>query len=192
MTDTSDITGLLADWRQGKQDALEALSPIVYQELRRLAQRYMARERTGHTLQPTALVNEAFMRLVSSDLDFESRKHFYVIAARMMRRILVDHARAKMRDKRAAGAAVESIDEDRVAGAAGLDDGLPILKLDEALKSLEGQDPRIAGAVEMVYFGGLEVADAAPLLGVSKSTLYDDLRFAKAWLSSAMHDAQDD
>jgi RNA polymerase sigma factor (TIGR02999 family) len=181
MTDNGDITGLLADWQQGDAQALERLSPLVYQELRRVAQRYMASESSGHTLQPTALVNEAFLRLVDGDVDYQSRKHFYVIAARMMRRVLVDHARGKNRQKRGDGIAPVTLLEDQHSEG-GNADPLPILKLNEALTKLTETDPKLAEAVELVYFGGLPIDEAAVLLSVSRSKLYDDLRFAKAWL----------
>lgn len=189
-SDSSDITGLLADWRGGDDGALERLSPLIYHELKRLAQRYMSRESAAHTLQPTALVNEAFLRLVDGDIDFQSRKHFYVIAARMMRRILVDHARARQREKRGAGVPNVTLLEEEHSNEADVD-GLPILQLNESLTRLAEEDPRMAEAVELVYFGGLSVEETAGLLEISRSTLYDDLRFAKAWLVSAMNDHDD-
>ncbi|MEO1202662.1 MAG: ECF-type sigma factor [Pseudomonadota bacterium] len=185
MSDIENVTGLLRDWREGDEDALERLSPYVYRELRRLARRYMANEGPRHTLQATALVNEAFIRLIDSDIDYESRKHFYVIAARMMRRVLVDHARAKNRKKRGEGAiAVTFVDESRAATAEGED--LPILLLDEALSELARSDPRMAQAIELIYFGGLSVDEAGKVLGVAKTTVYEDVRFAKAWLAKTM------
>lgn len=189
-SDNSDITGLLADWQRGDERALERLSPLVYQELKRLAQRYMSRESAAHTLQPTALVNEAFLRLVDGDIDFRSRKHFYVIAARMMRRILVDHARARQREKRGDGVPNVTLLEDKHSSDSDVD-GLPILQLNESLTRLGEEDPRMAEAVELVYFGGLSIEQTAALLEVSRSTLYDDLRFAKAWLVSAMNEQND-
>ncbi len=185
MSDTVNVTSLLSDWRAGDDTALERLSPYVYRELRRLARRYMAGEGPRHTLQATALVNEAFIRLIDSDIDYESRKHFYVIAARMMRRVLVDHARAKNRKKRGEGAvAVTFVDESRAAMADAQD--MPILLLDEALSALADSDPRMAQAIELIYFGGLSIDEAGKVLGVSKTTVYEDVRFGKAWLSKAM------
>lgn len=184
MTDTRDVTGLLRDWRDGDEEALERLSPYVYQELRRLARKYMAGEGPRHTLQATALVNEAFIRLIDGDIDYESRKHFFVIAARMMRRVLVDHARAKGRKKRGEGALAITLVEDVHLGDD--DPDLSILVLDEALTRLAVSDPRMASAVELVYFGGLSFDDAADILGVSRSTAYEDVRFARAWLKNEM------
>lgn len=185
MANNDDVTSLLREWREGDEDALERLSPYVYRELRRLARRYMANEGPRHTLQATALVNEAFIRLIDSDIDYESRKHFYVIAARMMRRVLVDHARSKNRKKRGEGAlAVTFVDESQAAAADAED--LPILLLDEALSQLSDSDPRMAQAIELIYFGGLSIDEAGKVLGVSKTTVYEDVRFGKAWLSRTM------
>jgi RNA polymerase sigma factor (TIGR02999 family) len=185
MDEADNVTGLLLAWSNGDEHALERLSPYVYRELRRLARRYMAAEGPRHTLQATALVNEAFVRLIDGDIDFESRKHFYVIAARMMRRVLVDHARSKNREKRGAGAiAVTFVDEGRAAADDERD--LPILVLDEALSALADSDPRMAQAIELIYFGGLSIDEAGKVLGVSRTTVYEDVRFAKAWLKNQM------
>lgn len=181
---SEEITGLLKAWRGGDESALERLAPFVYDELRRLAGSYMRSERDNHTLQPTALVNEAFMRVAGSAIDYEDRKHFFVVAARMMRRVLVDHARRVNREKRGDGAANVTL-----TGAAGMDDTaleLPIIALDEALTSLADSDPRSAKALELVYFGGLSVDEAAHALEVSQSTAYEDVRFARAWVRKAL------
>lgn len=185
MNKPNDVTGLLRDWRDGDETAFERLSPFVYQELRRLARNYMAGESPGHTLQPTALVNEAFIRLVDGDIDYQSRKHFFVVAARMMRRVLVDHARARARVKRGDGASAVTYIEAVHPGDEG-DSELSILSLDEALSSLADSDARMAGAIELIFFGGLSIDDAADVLGVSSSTVYEDVRFAKAWIKNAM------
>ncbi|HZX24485.1 MAG TPA: sigma-70 family RNA polymerase sigma factor [Woeseiaceae bacterium] len=181
---SEEITGLLQAWRSGDDSALERLAPFVYDELHRLAGRYMRAEREGHTLQATALVNEAFVRLAGSGIDYQDRKHFFVVAARLMRRVLVDHARARNREKRGDGALNVTL-----TGTAGVDDTaleLPIIALDEALTSLADSDPRSAKALELVYFGGLSVEEAAQALEVSQSTAYEDVRFARAWVRKAL------
>lgn len=185
MPESTDITSMLRDWRDGDANALERLTPLVYEELRRLARRYMAGEGSRHTLQATALVNEAFIRLVDGDIDYQDRKHFFVIAARMMRRVLVDHARARGRKKRGDGAVAVTIVEDAQASD---DDAqeVSIVALDEALSQLAESDPRMASAVELIYFGGLAIDDVADVLEVSKTTVYEDVRFAKAWLKTAL------
>jgi RNA polymerase sigma factor (TIGR02999 family) len=176
---------LLRSWQDGDEQAFEKLSPFVYQELRRLARNYMASESPAHTLQPTALVNEAFIRLVDGDIDYQSRKHFFVVAARMMRRVLVDHARARARVKRGDGAAAITYVESVHLGDEA-DGSMSILSLDEALSSLAESDTRMASAVELIFFGGLSIDDAAGILDVSPSTVYEDVRFAKAWIKNAM------
>lgn len=184
MSASEEITGLLKAWRGGDESALDRLAPFVYDELRRLAGSYMRSERGNHTLQATALVNEAFMRIAGSEIDYQDRRHFFVVAARMMRRVLVDHARGRSREKRGDGAADVTL-----TGAAGLDDAgsaLPIIALDEALTSLAESDPRSAKALELVYFGGLSVEEAAQALEVSQSTAYEDVRFARAWVRKAL------
>lgn len=184
-TDATDITGMLHDWQHGDSTALERLAPVVYDELERIARSYMHAESAAHTLQPTALVNEAFVRLVQGEVDYKSRKHFFVIAARMMRRVLVDHARAKKRDKRGGGLPALTLDDSLLSGG---DDGdtLAILDLDRAITRLSQTDARMAEAVELVCFGGLSTEDAADLLGVSRTTMFEDLRFAKAWLRTQL------
>ncbi len=184
MNNRNDITGLLNAWQDGDESALESLAPVVYEELRRLAGSYMRAERDGHTLQATALVNEAFMRLSNGQVDYENRKHFFVIAARMMRRVLVDHARGKNRQKRGDGVLEVTLTGD--ARMADEQTELPILALDEALTSLAQSDPRSASAVELVYFGGLSIDEAAEALGISSSTAYEDMRFGRAWIKKAL------
>jgi RNA polymerase sigma factor (TIGR02999 family) len=180
-----EFNDLLLASSDGDEQALGRLSPFVYQELRRLAQRYMAGENARHTLQATALVNEALIRLVDGDIDIKSRKHFFVIAARMMRRVLVDHARAKNREKRGGGACAMTFADDSPFTDDDSAD-LPILMLDEALSQLAEKDQRMAHSVELIYFGGLSVDDAAEVLGVSSSTVYEEVRFARAWLKQAI------
>jgi RNA polymerase sigma factor (TIGR02999 family) len=176
-----DITRLLARWADGDGKAFEALMPVVYAELRRLAHHYLRQERPGHTLQPTALVHEAYLRLAGvRDLRFRSRAHFYGAAAQAMRRVLVDYARQRRRIKRG-GPALEIV---------GLDEALdtPIgaqvdfVALDEALVALERIAPVRARVVELRYFGGLSVEDTAEYLGVAPATVKRHWAFARAWL----------
>lgn len=178
-----DITGLLKEWQEGDEAALEKLSPAVYDELRRLAGRSMAGEGPGHTLQPTGLVHEAFMRLVQVNVPLTDRQHFFAIAARMMRRILVDHARAKRRVKRGG-------DQHQVTlntAVIGTDNSsADILELDDALTKLAQHDPKLVEGVELIFFGGLSYDEAALELGVSRTRLVEDLKFAKTWLRRAM------
>lgn len=178
MAGNDDVTGLLAEWQQGDDDALQRLGPYLYDELHRIAAGYMRREHSAATLQATALVNEAYLRLAGGDLSFNNRSHFFALAARMMRRILVDHARGKMAAKRGGGARQLTFDEAAVITAPG--DAL--VEFDEALEKLERFDARMAKAIEYRFFGGMSYEEAAEALGVSVSTLYEEIRLAKAWL----------
>jgi RNA polymerase sigma factor (TIGR02999 family) len=173
------ITQLLADWRSGDQDALERLTPLVYAELRRLAQRMFRGESTGHTLQPTALVNEAFEGLVRMDVSWQNRTHFFALSARLMRRILVNHANARRAVKRGGNEIRVTLD-DAVAPAPQSDDD--ILALNEALVELASLDERKANVIELHYFGGLTYPEIATALELSPSTVHEDLRTAKSWL----------
>lgn len=175
-----DVTGLLRAWGQGDKQALDRLMPLVYHELHRVARGYMARERLGHSLQATALVNEAYLRLVDArGVDWKDRAHFFAICARMMRRILIDRARAHAYQKRGGGEAAISLDESVMAGgeqAAGL------VALDEALTRLAALDPRKSRVVELRFFSGLGVEETAAVLNVSPETVMRDWKMAKAWL----------
>jgi RNA polymerase sigma factor (TIGR02999 family) len=174
-----DVTQLLLAWGKGDNAALEALTPVVYEELRRLARRYMANERVGHTLQATALVNEAFMRLVDiHKVQWQNRAHFFAMSARLMRRILVDSARSRKYQKRGAGAQKVSLDERLMVEEPGRD----IVALDDALNELAKVDDRKSKVVEMRFFGGLSVEETAEALGVSVDTVMRDWKLAKAWL----------
>ena len=183
MNPTRDVTSLLSAWQGGDEDALQEVSPYIYEELRRLAQHYMNREGPGHTLQTTGLVNEAFLRLVAGEFDYPSRSHFFALASRMMRQILVDHARTRRREKRGGGLRNLTFDEAAHVNGDSID---TIIEVDEALVQLAGQDARMAQSVELIYFGGLSYEETAEVLGVSRSTLANDLKFAKAWLKDAM------
>jgi RNA polymerase sigma factor (TIGR02999 family) len=178
------VTRLLSAWRSGDARALERLTPLVYDELRELARRYMRRERPNHTLQATAVVHEAFVRLVGMNVPWQDRGHFYAVAARLMRRILVDHAKARHRVKRGGPVTVISVDvykedTDHVPATPGQID---VLEIDEALERLAAQDERLANAVELHYFGGLTYSETAKALGISEATVHRDLRLAKAWI----------
>jgi RNA polymerase sigma factor (TIGR02999 family) len=175
---------LLQNWRRGDSSALGQVAEVVERELRRLAASYLRRERSGHTLQPTALVNEAFLRLMGQDrVDWESRSHFIAIAARHMRQILVDHARRHGAGKRGAGATLMPLDD---VPASTDPRSVDLLALDEALEKLAGFDPRKARAMELKYFGGLEMAEIASVLNLSVKTVEKDVRMASAWLRVAL------
>lgn len=173
------ITRLLRDWSNGDKQALDQLMPLVYDQLRRLASRYLNSERSGHTLRATALVNEAYLKLVNAELTLNDRAHFYAVAARLLRQILVDHARAKGSRKRGAGAEPIPIEEAVMVGAT---PPSGILDLDDALNRLAQQDERKSRLVELIYFGGLTYDEAAAALEISPATVHRELRLAKAWL----------
>jgi RNA polymerase sigma factor (TIGR02999 family) len=174
------ITQLLLDWSEGNQAALEDLTPIVYGELHRLAHHYMNRERAGHTLQTSALVNEAFMRLIHQrNVKWNNRAHFFAIAAQMMRRILVDYARSHLYAKRGAGAVHVSLDQ---AGLVSKEPSAEVTALDEALTKLESIDPQQARVVELKFFAGLTIKETAEVMGISIDMVKREWSTAKAWL----------
>jgi RNA polymerase sigma factor (TIGR02999 family) len=180
MNASHDVTALLDDWSRGNHHALNQLLPLVYAELRRIAARQLQKERVGHTLQPTALVHEVYLRLVDQrHVDWRNRAHFFGVAAHVMRRILVDHARRRSTSKRGIG--VQRVAIDDALGAAAPND-VPILAFDHALGRLEEIDADLAKLVELRAFGGLTIEEAAHVLDVSPSTAKRDLRTAKAWL----------
>jgi RNA polymerase sigma factor (TIGR02999 family) len=182
---TQEITRLLADWGGGDPGALEKLTPLVYAELRRIARRQMRDERPGHTLQATALVNEAFLRLGGGEAaGFHDRAHFYAVCAQVMRHVLIDHARTRTRDKRGGGARHVELDEAAVVLAA--DGAEELVALDDALRGLEAYDAQKARVVELRYFGGLSIEETAEVLGVSPTTVRREWRRAKAWLYRAI------
>jgi RNA polymerase sigma factor (TIGR02999 family) len=181
MASPHDVTALLAGWSRGDRDALSQLLPLVYEELRGIAARQLGRERPGHTLQPTALVHEAYLRLVDQrKVDWQNRAHFFGVSAQIMRRILVDHARRHAAGKRGDGVRCVSIDDAQRVPAS---NDLPILALDRALDRLEQVDPGLAKIVELRAFGGLTVDEAAHVLDVSPSTAKREWRTARAWLT---------
>jgi RNA polymerase sigma factor (TIGR02999 family) len=178
-----DITRLLREWQAGSAPALESLVPLVYAELHTLASRYLSRERRDHTLQPTALVNEAFLRLAGQrDVDWQSRAHFFGIAARLMRRILVDHARRDARDKRGGGATHLPLDDVDPASPAAAVDAVDTVALDAALSRLEALDPHQGRVVELRFFGGMTIEEAAEVMGISTATVKREWVVARAWL----------
>ena len=173
------ITEVLAAWANHDPTARDRLVPIVYEELRRLARHYMRGEREGHTLQTTALVNEAYLRLAGIDgLRWRDRAHFFALAATLMRRVLVDHARQRGREKRGAGVAVTSLDENAIAPRSDVD----VLALDDALARLAAVDPQQSRVVELRFFAGLSVEETAEALGISPATVKRDWATAKLWL----------
>lgn len=179
-----DVTRMLVDWSTGHKEALDQLMPLVYDELRRLAARYLRRERPDHTLQPTALVHEAYLRLVDQNrVHWQNRAHFLGIAATMMRRILINHAQSHQAAKRGGGrytlsldAAADWVDERDV------DRGVDLVGLDEALTRLTPIDNRQSRIVELRFFGGLTIEETAEVLGISPATVHREWRMAKAWL----------
>ena len=180
---TAKVTALLHAWARGDPHAQDDLLPLVYQELRRQAAAYLRRERAGHTLQPTALVHEAYLRLVGQRVDWRNRLHFFAIAAQMMRRVLVDHARAQHAAKRPDPALRVAVDE-RLRSVEPQE--CDLLLLDQALNELADLDPRQGRIVELYYFGGLSENEVADVLSVSRSTVAREWRSAKAWLHRRM------
>lgn len=179
-----DITRLLLAWNNGDEAALEELTPLVYAELHRLARRYMGRERSGHTLQTSALVNEAYLRLIDwKNVQWQNRAHFFAVSAQLMRRILVDFARANAYAKRGGGALHLDLEEVAVVSP---DRGTDIVALDEALTSLAALSPRQSQVVELRFFGGLSLEETAEVLKVSIGTVRRDWSLARAWLHRAV------
>jgi RNA polymerase sigma factor (TIGR02999 family) len=177
---THEVTRLLQAWGQGDDAALAQIIPIVYRELRKIAHRYMAGERQGHTLQTTALVNEAYLKLVDSrQVNWQNRAHFFAISAQLMRRILVDFARSRGYQKRGGGAQPACLDEKCTLSQ---ERGRNVLALDDALTALAEVDPRKSKVVELRFFGGLSLEDTAEVLKVCPDTVLRDWRMAKAWL----------
>lgn len=177
-TKQDEVTKLLHDWRAGDERSLERLMPLVYQVLRDRAAAYLARERAGHTLQPTALVHEAFVRLVGQrGVDWQNRAHFLAVTARVMRQILIDHARGRRAAKR--GGRRVTLSNDLVMEAPR---DIDVIAIDDALIELQEIDPRQAKLVELRFFGGLNIEETAEVLGISAATVKREWRMAKAWL----------
>ena len=181
---SENITQLLLEWRQGKQEALDELMPVVYEELRRQAHRYLRHEQKNHSLQTTALINDVYLRLLDcSKVSWQSRAHFFAITAQMMRRILVDYARSRGYRKRGGGLEIIALDQNQISPI-GRDPDL--VALDDALDTLAAKDERKSRVVELRFFGGLSVEETAEVLGVCRDTVVRDWKFAKAWLAQEM------
>lgn len=181
----NEITPLLLRWSQGDEVALNLLLPIVYQELHRLAQGYLRRERVGHSLQPTALINEAYLRLIKNDApEWQSRSHFFGVAARLMRQILVEHARANAANKRGGGAVELSLDDALLYPS---EKASELVALDDALVALSAFDERKVRIIELRYFGGMSLEETAAALNLSIATIGHEMRLAKAWLHREMN-----
>lgn len=179
-----EVTRLLQDWSGGDAGAAERLMPLVYEELRRLARSYLRRERSDHTLQPTALVNEAYLKLVDqSRVSWQDRHHFYGIAAQMMRRVLVDHARSHAAEKRGGPLGKVSLDE---ASVPTVERAAELIELDDALRKLAQVFPRKGSVVELRFFGGFSLEETATILGVSDKTVMREWKSAKLWLYRQM------
>lgn len=178
--DPEQVSELLAEWNSGNRDALEKLVPLIYDELKRQARRHLRHERANHTLETSAIVHEAYIKLAEQrDVIWENRAHFFWLASEIMRRVLVDYARGRNRKKRGAGAEMITLD---TGLAAGVRPGTDLLELDDALKKLEEKDRQQAKVVELRYFAGLNVSETAEALGVSEATVKRDWAAAKAWL----------
>jgi RNA polymerase sigma factor (TIGR02999 family) len=179
-----EVSQLLREWSKGDQAALDKVMPIIYQELHRLAHHYMRKERAGHTLQTTALVNEAYMRLADyKKMRWQSRAHFFAVAAQVMRRILVEQARSRKLVKRGGGVPTVSLDEAAIVSHGR---SAEVIAVDEALTDLESWDPRKSKIVELRFFGGLSIEETAEVLKVSATTVQREWRSAKAWLYQAI------
>jgi RNA polymerase sigma factor (TIGR02999 family) len=179
MLTADNLTGLLVEWHDGDQAALDRLMPLVYEQLRRIAHRYVQRERNGHTLQTSALVNEAYLRLADQKVAWQNRAHFFAVTARVMRHILIDHARRRQYAKHGGDARQVPIDE---AAGMSLERAAELIALEEALDELAQLDPRKSRVVELRYFGGLSLEETAEALNISLMTVRRDWRAAKAWL----------
>jgi RNA polymerase sigma factor (TIGR02999 family) len=186
--ETSQISGLLAGWREGDQDALDRLLPLIRTELHRLARRHLAQEHKNHAMQPSSLVQEAFLRLLPGvDAGWRDRAHFFAVASQVMRHVLVDHARERRRKKRGAAAVHLPVDAAVVLSPDQVDE---IVGVDLALQRLAVEDPRKSRVFEMRFFGGMSVEETAEVLGVSPNTVIRDWTFARAWLRRELGDAR--
>lgn len=184
MSSAPTVTTLLRDWRSGDKRALDELTPLIYDDLRRIAARHLQSERSGHTLQATALVNEAFVRLAEADLSFQDRAHFFSVAARTMRHILTDYGRARRSQKRGGGVSPVTLHEGFIADDVDTD----IVDIDDALTKLAEIDERKSDVLVLHYFGGMTFDETAEALNISAATVDRDLRLAKAWLANELKD----
>jgi RNA polymerase sigma factor (TIGR02999 family) len=175
----ANFTQLLSEWRSGQPQALDRLAPLVYDELRRLARGYMRSERGGHTLQATAVVHEAFLRLIHANVALQDRGHFFALASRLMRRVLVDHAKSRSRLKRN-GSLIDPAEEGRRELTGRFD--VDVIAVDDALENLQQLDPRLARVIELHYFGGMTYEEVAAEVQASVATVHRDIRLARAWL----------
>jgi RNA polymerase sigma factor (TIGR02999 family) len=190
---SQDVTQLLVDWSNGDEASLDKLLPLVHDELRRLARRYMRRESPGHTLQTSALVNEAYLRLIDQkNVQWQNRAHFFGIAAQLMRRILIDHARSHTRAKRGGGAVKVSLDEAAPVNKVTEARAAELLAVDEALERLTAMDARKGRIVELRFFGGLTEEETAEVIGISVPTVQREWRAAKAWLRRMLTDGDNE
>lgn len=188
MPEQQNLTQLLVEWRSGSKAALDQLMPLIHSNLRQMANKYMYGENAGHTLQATALVNEAFIKLVNADITWQNRAHYMALSARAMRQILVDHARAKRSDKRGGDAVAVTLHETRL-----LDQGQQnpdVLVVEDALEQLSLIDPRKAQVIELCFYGGLTYEEIAEALDISPATVDRELRFAKAWMYRQLSDTR--
>lgn len=183
MARPSQITELLLDWNAGSQSALNELAPLIYDELHRLAKRAFSQERAGHTLQPTVLVHEVFGNLVDAKVDWQGRAHFYALVARMMRRMLVNYANARLAQKRGGDNVRVTLIDDHTADG---NSDAELVDLDEAISALHEADERKADLIQLQYFGGLSFQELSEVTGLSTSTLDRELRFARAWLKDRL------
>ncbi len=183
MNEQSTVTTLLRHWREGNQEALEQLTPLIYDDLRRIARRHLRGERKGHTLQATALVHEAFARLVDADIQYADRAHFFAVAARLMRRILTDYGRSRQAQKRGDGIPAITLNDTVIAGD---DTTEQLLEIDDALERLHEIDARKSDILVLHYFGGMTYDESAQALGISAATVDRELRFGKAWLANEL------
>ena len=180
---SGEVTQLLRKWSKGDQAALDELIPLVYAEHKRLARRYMGKERVDHTLQTSALINEAYFKLVDQSIPFQDRNHFFAVSAQIMRHILIDHARSHRYAKRGAGAAKVPLEEAEELSAQRAEE---LVALDEALTELEARDPRKSQIIELRFFGGLTIEETAEVMDLAPVTVVREWRAAKAWLYQAM------
>ncbi len=183
MTSSPELTGLLKNWSKGDPVAGDALTPLIYDELHKRAKRLFRGENPAHTLQPTALVHEVYAKLIRVDVDWKDRAHFYALAARMMKRLLINHANGRLAAKRGGDAIKVTLVDDHMPGASADSD---LLDLAVALKKLEAHDARKAELIEMKYFGGMTTEEIASVTDLSVATIGRDLRFARAWLKDQL------